>query len=736
LAGGYGELLAEHQRILRAAFAAHGGQEVDSQGDSFFVAFRTAKEALAAAVDAQRDLEAQSWPEGAQVRVRMGLHTGEPKVGGERYVGIGVHRAARIGAAGHGGQVLLSSTTKELAEEDLPPGVSIRDLGERRLKDLDQRQRLYQLVIEGLASEFKPLRTLDVELKRKRRRLYAGAALIGAAAAAVAIPIFGLGQGSSGGNGVRVAANSVAVIDPNTNNVIDDVTVGARPAEIVSGSGSVWVANLDDETVSRIDPKARRVVRTISLNVEPTGLAAGAGGIWFASAGQNSYVNGSVVTRIRLGRIDPAFDSLAGTIGLRNEGSFGAFGPLATGGGAVWVTSAGGVFRFDPASGQETRTETGTIYGSALSGIAVDARTAWVSDAGRNTVLRIDPTTQVVTAQVPVGNGPSSIALGDGAVWAADTPDDEVKRIDPATNAVTTTIKVGRSPTGIAAGAGAVWVANSGDGTVSEIDPRTDKVSRTLSVGGSPAGIVVSSGLVWVSVQEGGAGAGGVLAAGRQGGVAHVDSPGGPIDGIDGTDPAIGTTWGDWQVRYATCANLVQYPDRSAPAGSQLFPEVARSMPHIAGDGRTYTFTIRPGYRFSPPSNQPVTAATFKYAIERSLDPRMKGPASGFLDDIVGAKAFEARKARHVTGIRANGDTLTTVRRFRVLRLRRGLRNPPFPARDALLLRRPDRYARRSEGTAGDPLRRPLLRRLLPAEPPARTQAQPELPRTAAAPTR
>ena len=79
----------------------------------------------------------------------MGLHTGEPKVGGERYVGIGVHRAARIGAAGHGGQVLLSSTTKELAEEDLPPGVTIRDLGERRLKDLDQRQRLYQLVIEG-----------------------------------------------------------------------------------------------------------------------------------------------------------------------------------------------------------------------------------------------------------------------------------------------------------------------------------------------------------------------------------------------------------------------------------------------------------------------------------------------------------------------------------------------------------------------------------------------------------
>src|SRR5207302_7383038 len=96
LGGGYGEVLGEHQRILRAAFAAHGGQEVDSQGDSFFVAFRTAKDALAAAVDAPRELEAQPWPEGARVRVRMGLHTGEPKVGGGRWVGVGGHRAAGL----------------------------------------------------------------------------------------------------------------------------------------------------------------------------------------------------------------------------------------------------------------------------------------------------------------------------------------------------------------------------------------------------------------------------------------------------------------------------------------------------------------------------------------------------------------------------------------------------------------------------------------------------------------
>src|SRR5438034_1442418 len=133
LGAGYSDVLAEQQRILRAAFAAHGGREVDTQGDSFVVAFRRAKDAVAAAVDAQRDLAAPAWPDGTAVKVRMGLHTGEPQVGEKRYVGLGVHKAARIGGAGHGGQVLLSRTTRELVEDDLPPGVSIRDLGERRI---------------------------------------------------------------------------------------------------------------------------------------------------------------------------------------------------------------------------------------------------------------------------------------------------------------------------------------------------------------------------------------------------------------------------------------------------------------------------------------------------------------------------------------------------------------------------------------------------------------------------
>ena len=123
----YERALAEHQRILHAAFEAHKGKVVDTQGDSFFVAFRTAADTVSAAVDAQRDLAAQLGPEGAEVKVRMGLHTGEPKVGGERYVGIGVHRAARIGAAGHGGQVLLSSIQRRSCRRGSRSGTSASD---------------------------------------------------------------------------------------------------------------------------------------------------------------------------------------------------------------------------------------------------------------------------------------------------------------------------------------------------------------------------------------------------------------------------------------------------------------------------------------------------------------------------------------------------------------------------------------------------------------------------------
>jgi predicted ATPase/class 3 adenylate cyclase len=156
----YAEGLETQRRFLREAFERHGGYEVDSEGDAFFVAFHDVKEAVAAAAEAQRAVAGHDWPEGHAFRVRMGIHTGEPLAIPPRYVGLEVHKAARIMAAGHGGQVLLSEATQKLVRSDLPEGVALGDLGEHRLKDLLQPEPLAQLVIAGLESEFPALKTL------------------------------------------------------------------------------------------------------------------------------------------------------------------------------------------------------------------------------------------------------------------------------------------------------------------------------------------------------------------------------------------------------------------------------------------------------------------------------------------------------------------------------------------------------------------------------------------------
>jgi predicted ATPase/class 3 adenylate cyclase len=161
LGNAYGDVLAQHRHLLRAAFQAHDGHEVDTQGDAFFVAFSKAANAAAAAVEAQRALAAHDWPEEGAVRVRMGLHTGEPARTESGYVGMDVHHGARLMAAGHGGQVLLSEATRALVEHHLPPGVTLRDLGEHRLKDLAHPEQIHQLVIPGLAADFPQIMTLS-----------------------------------------------------------------------------------------------------------------------------------------------------------------------------------------------------------------------------------------------------------------------------------------------------------------------------------------------------------------------------------------------------------------------------------------------------------------------------------------------------------------------------------------------------------------------------------------------
>ena len=325
----------------------------------------------------------------------------------------------------------------------------------------------------------------------RRRR---GAALVGlggglllaAAVAAIA---------ASGGDdaGTRQAtANSLAVIDPESNEVVATVPTGVLPADVAAGAGHIWVANQADDTVTQVDPRRRAVVSTTSPGVTVAGLTVADRGVWIGDA-----------NRLRLVRLDPGFRSVVQSLRLAPGPEVqGGSGPnLVTAGyGSVWAgSSSSAVARVDP----RTRKVESVPVGNSPSAIATGLGGVWVTDSVDNTVARIDPASaNAVTGTTPVGRGPSAVATGGGAVWVANTQDDTVARLDPENATVTDTVRVGRRPTGVAVGEGAVWVANSLSGTVSRIDPRSGRVEATVEVGEAPQGVTVAYGLVWVSVQQ------------------------------------------------------------------------------------------------------------------------------------------------------------------------------------------------------------------------------------------
>jgi YVTN family beta-propeller protein len=530
-------------------------------------------------------------------------------------------------AAYRNGQQALSD------ELGLEPGPELRALEQRILTHdpgLDARR---------VPARGPPGRARDPPGGRGRALIAAGGALLLVAAIAAGIVVLTGG----GGVTVRVAPNSVAAIDPHTNRVVEQVAVGTRPAGIASGSGSLWVANLDDQTVSRVDPRTLQTLRTIAVRGPPTGIATTAAGVWVVES--DTSPTASFTSSVFVDRIDPEFDTPSGRVRIDNVIPSGP-GVVAARGSSVWVAPSTGLLtRLNPT--------TATVAdqrdpNASPAGIAIGVGAVWLTDSEADNVVRVDPT-GLLTA-IAVGSGPTAITVGAGGVWVVDSLDDAVVRIDPSSRSVTARIPVGPSPAGIAFGVGSVWVANSGDGTVTRINPSTGTRLATIHVGGSPQALTVADGRIWVTVDA-------------QSIAPNPDGPGGGTlrmvssYDVDSMDPARGS--GPEDLLYATCAQLINYPDKAGPAGSQLTAEVAQSLPKLSADGRTYTFKIRPGFRFSPPSDQPVTARTFKDTIERTLAPSVDSYAAPYLADVVGARAYMAGKASHIAGVTATGDTLT-----------------------------------------------------------------------------
>jgi YVTN family beta-propeller protein len=321
-------------------------------------------------------------------------------------------------------------------------------------------------------------------------------------------------------------------------------------------------------------------------------------------------------------------------------------GAVAIGNGAVWVVNEvdGTVSRFDLDSGSVTNV---VPVGSGPAGIATGLGAVWVASENSGTVLRIDPAAGEVVEAIPVGNGPTGVAIGDGSVWVANTRDGTVSRIDPATNSVRAVVPVGTSPSAVAADDDSVWVADGDQGTISRIDPKSGDIAKTIGLGSRPNALALARGKVYAATV--------VPLAGHRGGVLRLETP--PPDCGGAGDPvcSIGSTTdqGVWSLVYD---GLVAYRRVGGAAGATLVPDLAARLPTPRNDGKSYTFQLRKGIRYS--DGTPVRASDFRPSAERVM---RAGGGVGSLLGIVGAdKCLPGRPCDLSAGISAD-DAAGTI---------------------------------------------------------------------------
>ncbi len=477
----YGSAVSLHRKVLREAVERHGGYEVDTQGDSFFFTFQRASGAVQAAIEAQRALAEHEWADGATVRVRMGLHTGEALLEDGRYHGLSVHRGARIAGVAHGGQVLLSESTRSLlADEEKLSSVGFRDLGPLNLKDFDHPIRVYRLVAPGLEN----VNRKPSVRPKSRKQLVVAAAVVVLAAGLAAVLVIRL---RGGGDALEVPADSVAVVDPASGKARQAVAVGHAPNSIVLASSAAWVASGESGTVTRVDAHTYVPSTPIGgFQSAPFELAAGRGQVW------------ATEQTAGLATIDVATQTVSAPIPLQApSGLHYSAQAIAYGYHALWI--GGGLpsglvlLKVDPTTARIMKSV--PVGPDTQDSIAVGEGGVWVSDQISNTVTEFDPRTLRLLHRIHIG-GPIAIAVGFGSLWVCAADDKAIWRLPGAGGYHSRVqISVGAEPVAIAVGHGAVWAAIA-TGVLVRIatatnEPLSTKIAATLN------GVAVGDGRVW-----------------------------------------------------------------------------------------------------------------------------------------------------------------------------------------------------------------------------------------------
>jgi DNA-binding SARP family transcriptional activator len=335
----------------------------------------------------------------------------------------------------------------------------------------------------------------------RRLRIAAAGVIVAAAVAAL-----GFALRTSGAGAVKVIANSIAVVDPRTNKVVDDIRVGDYPTAVAAGNGSIWVGNGGDNTVQRIDAKTDKPSFPGGAQ-QPLDLAVTRHALWIAN-GTNFETKpptgGGTIDRRGL-RFGASKKIKIGPSETLNEW----WTVVATDGRSVWAgnSSSRTAVRLDPATGRVVE----RIAGVGGGGIAIGYGSTWVAEYKRNTVARIDPNTGTIIARIPVSSAPTRIAAGEGAVWVTTQhPNNAIWKIDPRTGETVAVIPVPPTSRRVATGGGYVWVTSgtyAGEpavpqtgGVLTKIDPRTNRIVATIELGFRPDGVAVANGSVWVAV--------------------------------------------------------------------------------------------------------------------------------------------------------------------------------------------------------------------------------------------
>jgi YVTN family beta-propeller protein len=606
-----GALAASFAELTRETILSSGGEVIELRGDEALCVFASARQALRAAVELQQSLRRQTDAAPAfPLPIGIGLDAGEavPIEGG--YRGGALNTAARLCSLAGPGQTLATDTVISLARR--LEGIRFLERRPVRLKGLDRPVRVIEVVPEA------GLPPLPALAPKKRPQLTrASLAVFAGAGVALVAAIVGLALVLTGGSGSlsRLDANALGSIDSDAVEIDSQVPLPGAPSAITAGDGFVWIASQDENTVSRYEP-ASGATQTLSLGGRPGALTYGAGSLWVTKSEERALV-----------QVNPRTSAVVQTFAVGNRP-----GALAVGEDAVWVVNAidGTLSRIDLARGSVTNIP----VGASPAGVAVGAGAVWIASEGTGSVVRVDPDSRTIVQAVNVGNGPTGIAVENENVWVSNSLDGTVSRIDSATNSVLATIPVGSSPSALAADGEAVWVASSRAGTITRIDSKEGEITETLTLGSSPSALALADGTLWASALP--------PLAGHRGGVLQVESE---PSACRCADPAFGfpgvVNDTDTNVAGLVYDGLVAYRRVAGVAGARVVPDLAARLPALSADGKTYSFQLRRGLRYS--DGTPVRASDFRLSMERLLTINADD-GGGAYEGIVGAAKCLTRK--------------------------------------------------------------------------------------------